>query len=355
MARETKVGLLVGLVFIVCFAVILANRGRQDALQTQLPFAFMMDHEVPVPVAPSGTAAPGSGYATRGTYSPTPAPEYVGQPDPAASYEQVADTRGSFTHQLPVVTRPQAQPQAPAVSPAAPRTEGLRTDLPPREQALQELLDQRYAQMQGGVAGTESPAAETSGTSLRGTPLTAVESPSSARSAPSRVEEPSPVRTEAALHPSARRHKVVPKDTLSKIALTYYGSRSPRVVDALFEANRNVLPQKDMVPLGVELVLPEIAGMTPVAQHARGPAEAPARTRLAAQPAAEEPASTFRWYQIKKNDRYISIAREQLGDESRWREIHELNKDKFPDPGKIRAGVRIKLPAAGAGERTTTS
>ena len=39
----------------------------------------------------------------------------------------------------------------------------------------------------------------------------------------------------------------------------------------------------------------------------------------------------FRWYQIKKNDRYTSIAREQLGDASRWREIYQLNKDTFPD------------------------
>jgi hypothetical protein len=48
----------------------------------------------------------------------------------------------------------------------------------------------------------------------------------------------------------------------------------------------------------------------------------------------------------------MGIAREQLGDVRRWREIYELNKDKFPDPQFIREGVRIKLPAApvGAGE-----
>jgi len=33
-----------------------------------------------------------------------------------------------------------------------------------------------------------------------------------------------------------------------------------------------------------------------------------------------------------------------LGDAARWRELHELNKDKFPDPKMIREGVRIKLP-----------
>ncbi|MEK7756839.1 MAG: LysM domain-containing protein, partial [Planctomycetota bacterium] len=61
---------------------------------------------------------------------------------------------------------------------------------------------------------------------------------------------------------------------------------------------------------------------------------------------AEPPSATYRWYQVKKNDRYASIAREQLGDAGRWRELHELNKDKFPNPQSIREGVRIKLPAA---------
>ena len=37
MARETKVGLVVGLAFIICFAVILANRGRQRAPVTDVP------------------------------------------------------------------------------------------------------------------------------------------------------------------------------------------------------------------------------------------------------------------------------------------------------------------------------
>ena len=53
----------------------------------------------------------------------------------------------------------------------------------------------------------------------------------------------------------------------------------------------------------------------------------------------------IRWYQIKKNDRYVSIARDELGDEARWQEIFELNKKTFPDASRIRAGVRIKLPA----------
>ena len=73
-------------------------------------------------------------------------------------------------------------------------------------------------------------------------------------------------------------------------------------------------------------------------------AAAPAKTDPK-KPSAGPGEPTFRWYQVRKSDRYVSIAREQLGDERRWKELFELNKDKFPEAGAIREGVRIKLPA----------
>ena len=63
MARETKVGLLVGLAFIICFAVILANHGRQDGLQTQIPFTFVVD---PRSHAPNASASPATVPAALG-------------------------------------------------------------------------------------------------------------------------------------------------------------------------------------------------------------------------------------------------------------------------------------------------
>ena len=52
---------------------------------------------------------------------------------------------------------------------------------------------------------------------------------------------------------------------------------------------------------------------------------------------------------MKKGDRYATIAREHLGDARRWQEIAELNREIFPDPSKIRYGVRIRLPAGSSG------
>ena len=46
MARETKVGLLAGLAFIICFAIILANGGRQKQATTHWP--YLVDQGVDV-------------------------------------------------------------------------------------------------------------------------------------------------------------------------------------------------------------------------------------------------------------------------------------------------------------------
>ena len=49
-----------------------------------------------------------------------------------------------------------------------------------------------------------------------------------------------------------------------------------------------------------------------------------------------------RWYTIRKRDSLASIARRQLRDHRRWREIAELNE--LPNANRILPGTRIKLP-----------
>jgi 2',3'-cyclic-nucleotide 2'-phosphodiesterase/3'-nucleotidase len=99
------------------------------------------------------------------------------------------------------------------------------------------------------------------------------------------------------------------------------------------------------------LRLPVITGVKPGAAGRRAARDVPNPQG----PSPSAPAKAARWYQIRPNDRYVTIAREQLGDGSRWREIYELNVDKFPDPGLIRAGVRIMLPAEEVVSRTPGS
>ena len=63
MARETKVGLLTGLAFIICFAIILANRGRQEPGTTHWP--YLVDGGANVQRAARDLASEHAGRADR--------------------------------------------------------------------------------------------------------------------------------------------------------------------------------------------------------------------------------------------------------------------------------------------------
>lgn len=66
---------------------------------------------------------------------------------------------------------------------------------------------------------------------------------------------PAATNTVAALEPARpRTHKVAKGDTLSSLALKYYGSRA--AWERIYLANKSSLPNKDQLRIGQELVLP---------------------------------------------------------------------------------------------------
>ncbi|MBI4717215.1 MAG: LysM peptidoglycan-binding domain-containing protein [Planctomycetes bacterium] len=336
MARETKVGLLAGLAFIICFAIILANRGRQDMLSQQLP--VMADRG-------GGSRAPGM----PGSGTPTAAPTHV---PPRVDRELTVP--GNTT------SAPAAVPSGAAPADGGPATSAggqpRYTDAAERVRLLEQKLNEL-----------------TAGASTRPAPAPAAGSPTASEPAVTLTASPTASGTTA--RPAAiapRRHTVTAGDTLSKIAAQHYGSRSNVYVNAIFDANHTLLPDRNALRVGMELVLPDLNDATSTtAADAEPPPPSPStpegkpallpakpggkKGRASNAPAAPDPhpsttsasntPPTFRWYQVKKNDRYLSIAREQLGREDRWKEIYELNKDRFPQAGQIREGVRIKLPA----------
>ena len=49
-------------------------------------------------------------------------------------------------------------------------------------------------------------------------------------------------------------------------------------------------------------------------------------------------------YTVKSGDCLWNIAKKQLGDGSRWKEIYELNKDKIKNPSLIYSGQSLTMP-----------
>ncbi len=351
MAKETKVGLLAGLAFIICFAVILANRGRQEAVTQRLAFP----------------ADQGSGHGgLRRAARPGPVagnPNTPGAPTPTGSGSgQLPVSRPEPSVGTPARPDGQLNPQpAGGTVPGSPLEDDsrfVRSASPTGDQAMAErvrLLEQRLAQMAGGThdAPATTAAGVTPGQADSPASLTAQPVREGTRPAFDAARAPlgSPGSVERTAVPSVqgRRHVVAAGDSLTRIAERYYGAKSATYIRAIYDANRRVLADPDRLPIGVELVVPDLreSGAS-LAGGARSPnVNQTANTRETGRtPLVSESAGAFRWYQVKKDDRYVSIAREQLGSERRWKEIYELNKDKFPNASLIREGVRIKLPAA---------
>lgn len=339
MARETKVGLLAGLAFIICFAIILANRGRQDPPVP--PRSQLTDGGASVPSAVQQTAtrvglnpSEHQRQSTNGRLVPptsTPPEAAVARLDRPTSNPSATSGADLL---LPESGAGGARPIAgnlvdggtSAGNQPAERalTSHAQDDLA-RRQELERLL--RGSGQGLGIPGSDS---TTNGglNPQSGTP-------------------PAPVSSTKSV-----QYTVAPGDTLSKIALAHFGNKSRTSVNTIFDANRSTLASPDDLKAGLVLSLPVVEGMVRLVKSEPPKVSSPTSSKTEeaknhpTKKSAEQPAATYRWYQVKKNDRYSSIAREQLGNAGRWRELHELNKDKFPNPQSIREGVRIKLPAA---------
>ena len=56
-------------------------------------------------------------------------------------------------------------------------------------------------------------------------------------------------------------------------------------------------------------------------------------------------------YTIKKNDSLSKIAKEFMGSGHRWKYLWELNKDRIPNPDKLKAGTVIIIPIEQEGQK----
>ncbi|XBX08444.1 LysM peptidoglycan-binding domain-containing protein [Enterocloster clostridioformis] len=81
----------------------------------------------------------------------------------------------------------------------------------------------------------------------------------------------------------------------------------------------------------------KIMNFTIIEDKATPTAETPEENRPAEQPQAK-------MYTVKSGDCLWNIAKKQLGDGSRWKEIHDLNRDKISNPNLIHPGLVLVMP-----------
>ncbi|TVR13004.1 MAG: LysM peptidoglycan-binding domain-containing protein [Planctomycetota bacterium] len=152
-----------------------------------------------------------------------------------------------------------------------------------------------------------------------------------AASAGSGDERPADEDRVAAAPQREQRHVVVEGETYQSISAQYYGTTRMwrRIQEANDADERSLRP--DMV-LIIPAIEDEVAAAPTVAARDDAP-EGVDKGHAAAE----------RRYTVQRGDSYYIIARDQLGDARRHREIAELNG---VDPYELRPGMVITLPAA---------
>ncbi|WP_428937701.1 LysM peptidoglycan-binding domain-containing protein [Fontivita pretiosa] len=334
MTRETKIGLLVGLAFIIVIGILLSDHLTSS---TEPP--------------PASLVAAGSNVR-----------------------ETVSVPGGAQPVVTPVVTPPQVTPQAPVpvtrdLQPQVPPTAVVQIG-PPGAQPPTAQQSVQSASSQALPAQSESPAAQSPSaqppiTFAGETPAKTADAPSGAAQADIQVagadapntalariaqQHGEPVVTvtpgpaqqsqsaSLAQHGSGTRQYVAePGDSVSKMASKFLGANTRANRDAIIRLNPSLQQDPNKV----------IAGRTyQIPTNVAAPTSPAAPTAATAPPPNQQLASAGEyWYIVKENDSLWKIASEQLGNPAAVTAIKELNKETLKGSDVVHPNMRLRLPA----------
>lgn len=324
MTRETKIGLLVGLAFIIVIGILLSDHLSVSA---EPPRAALVQAGKSVR---DGIAAPGTPTASIPTpppADPTPQrpvptrddllppvqrqdaivsiqtgghPQYrppitIQHHAPDASYApqgNYADQPSAY-HRLPDETIAGSIPPAPSVDLPAPVDGGMSRDHATiaRDNPLAQLAEQFGEQ----VVSLDRPAR--------------------------------PARQGETLE--AREYVATSGDSLSKIAARFYGRSTKESRELILRANPSLKGNPDLIVAGRTYLIPQ-KGLTvtpaPVAVRAAG---------------RSTPVET---YTVKEGDTLWKIAKDQCGSVRQLQSIRDLNKDVLKGGDTVIVGMNLRLP-----------
>ena len=411
MRTEVKVGLVAGVFVIIAALIFLFNKGSDSGQTASIPWnvpAGQPESKSDATAASDAQRSSPRAHATKtgdktrltrpappSTARPTERPATSGQPPVATARPQrqalpplASDQRTVATplaEQRIVAARPPvagshtgetaASPSAPIAreTPASqpvrwPEAEagGFMTSGPERASASQPVATLepqpgqplRVGPLPRAVPLTPDPSTSLSPVTQPEPAATPPATPGVAvppRSPDSMREEPAArIRDAAKPKPEPMRYTVQESDTLTYIARQKYGDG--KYWTKIRDANPGIDPNHLLV--GQVLIIPskeEVTGTKPATGGASKPglvevAKPPAMTEKPAVEAvaARKPhAKATRTYVVASGDTLTTIARNVLGDGSRWRQIYELNRDKIKNPDVLLEGTELKLPDNG--------
>jgi nucleoid-associated protein YgaU len=323
MTRETKIGLLVGLAFIIVIGILLSDHLTSS---TEPPAAVLTNVGNNVR---QGVTAPGTPVHSPVTPPTNPQPqaqvpirqELTNRPAPTPVVEvggPLNPTRSPAAVDSPVVTI-----EAPPVA-----TEPLTPRPSPQEPAA---LNPEPAP---GLVLTQSELAEVS--RAVGEELVPVDR--SGR--PIQSTTPAPPRASS----ETIRHVIEPGDSVSRLAARYLGANTRANREAIIRLNPSLQKDPNTLILGQVCLIPA-PGTVRASNAADNPpaVSGPMTPVLPATPGAS--GTQEYWYTVREGDSLWRIASEQLGKGgSAVAAIKELNKDVLKGSDVVHPGMKLRLP-----------
>jgi nucleoid-associated protein YgaU len=362
--KETKVGLLVGLAFIILFAIILSEKGATNNVSSPSNLT-LADRSQPggstiprgdSPLAADGklpieTTVPRATASRNVQVGPPVIPERsVGVPIPR-SEEDIDPLPVSVVKHL-------------NYAPMAERQITLN-DVGPSDSGKIDLLEA----VKHAIKATP-----TNNTRLVINPdpeESLADARSDIRPEPnSRPIEVAPVRIVA-------NHKVQSGESLGKIAAKYYGRSTPSRINAIFDVNRDRLSSVHAVRVGDMLRIPAIPDSDGIsfldAKEFAGAAVENAQSRReneiripvpidglsmnSESTPKTEPAAPieFKWYEVRENDTLSRIAKLQMGSARLYLKLYDFNRDLLPNKNSIKPGMKIRVPMVRAEDQVSSA
>ena len=331
MTRETKIGMLVGLAFIIVIGILLSDHltSTTEPPQARLTQAGsnvrqgvsvpggatanppITSVEAPAPVTPQQQ------IPTKEDLTPKPQPVQIVQIGPSTPQTPVSVGPANAHSQPPVQTPVPLIAQPPQVS-NEPQRVPLENPIVPQPPPVVDVTP----------VTPDSPlkqVAERIGEEI--VELTGQQ--------PTPPTQQNPTNTGPTLA-GGKAYKAQEGDTLSKLAGRFMGGNTKTNRDAIVKANPSLTKNPDIIVVGKTYIIPTSGAVAsiPTAPQPAAPTQTPT-------------ASPEYFYTVKENDTLRKIAVNQLGDEDAWAAIQDLNKTtlKGEDKTVVVPGMKLRLPA----------
>jgi nucleoid-associated protein YgaU len=358
MTRETKIGLLVGLAFIIVIGILLSDQLMRATEAPAAPLSNVGD------TLRKGTTTPASRNR--------PAAVVTSAED--ASPESAVPTKEEITRRPPPVTFVEIRPGGPNGAPIqnnAPAGNGGGTNVAigsgqqanttgqiPLPLQARGVIDTGPAMPPVTGGNTNAGNRGTGGMTIADVAARMGETLVGPDGQPLRASRPigsngpnvqvgNAQRTAAQTGMAGmKQYTVEPGDSLSRIALRQMGANSQANRDAIVRANPSLQADPDRVVIGRTYNIPLTAGGNAQAQTpAPDKTAQPRQVEKTPAPAPIKASGGEFWYQVQPGDNLWKIAKDQLGDASTVPAIKELNKDSVKNWNVLPAGTKLRLPA----------